>query len=767
MDPAEQVPFVAAGRTRAGARRVTARVVHWLGAPFGPHQSRFMCRSLGVGFLGGALVGCLSLAFPGAPDSIFGIELATGGLAVLTGIVLLAGVLENAPPASFALVVTWGVLLASLAALGGGSPVSGGELFFFWVVPYAFAFFSLRLAWLLTSLMAVASAAVLLLEHHLDPAAIAPGVLLGLWFLLTSAEIAVGVVVRRLGRSLRDVDLRFWQAFAHSPVGAAFLTLSGTVVEVNDALCTMAGRTRRELVGATLTELVHPADHGALSSGPLGQLVATGELRLLRPDGRIVWASCSATTIVPEVGPAYRFSQYQDITQHRRDREALSRRATHDPLTGLFNRTLLLERLEAALLAGEALNGGRPAVILLDLDQFKLVNDSLGHQVGDDLLVGLAPRLASAVLPGDTLARLGGDEFVVLCQGVTGRAQALARAERLAAAFRQPLALVGRRYVVSASIGVAVATGYDDTAPGLLRDADAAMYRAKANGRNRIEIFDESMREEARMRLELERALRSAVQRQELSLVYQPIVDLESGRPISLEALVRWNHPERGVIEPGSFIHLAEETGAIVELGSWVLDQALSDLVELQAQLRVDPPLRINVNVSARQLLSGDFAGFVRDRLARCPITPRSLGVEITESVLIPDTVPISVLHELRALDCVVLLDDFGTGYSSLAYLDQFPIDVLKIDRSFTSRLFDGRGHAAVIEAILTMARALSVRVVAEGVETTAQLARLRELGCAEVQGNIITPPLGFAEVTRFCREMDTVARALEQPEQG
>src|SRR5271165_4823605 len=257
MDPAEQVPYVAAGRTRAGVKRAAARVVHWLGAPFGPSQSRFMCRSLGIGFCGGALVGAISLAFPPAPGSLLVVELVAGGLAMLTGVLLLGGAFDFMPPGSFAVVVTWGVLLATLAAYGGGSPVGGGELFFLWVVPYAFAFFSLRLAWLLTVLMGVAYAGVLILEHHLDPSQGAPGVLVGLWFLLICAEVAVGVVVRRLGRSLRDVDQRFWQAFAHSPVGAAFLTLSGTVIEVNDALCTMAGRCRRELVGSTLTELVH------------------------------------------------------------------------------------------------------------------------------------------------------------------------------------------------------------------------------------------------------------------------------------------------------------------------------------------------------------------------------------------------------------------------------------------------------------------------------------------------------------------------------
>ncbi|HTW98052.1 MAG TPA: diguanylate cyclase, partial [Acidimicrobiales bacterium] len=552
-------------------RRAGTRTIQWLGAPFGPSQPRFVCRSLGLGFTAAALVGALSLLFPPAPGADLAVEIAAGGLAAVTGLVLMSGALDSAPPASFGIFVTWAILLASLAAYGAGKPVGGGELFFLWVVPYAFAFFSLRLAWLQTLLMAVAYAAVLLLQHHENPAGDRAGTLVGLWFLLIAAEVVVGVLVRRLGRSLRDVDQRFRNAFEHSPVGAAFLTPSGTFVEVNDALCALLARSRAELVGVSVQEVTHPDDRGTVepgslpardlggpmpdasgrppdppprASGTTGPL-PEGEVKLLRPDGTIVWVSHSGATITPEVGAPYRFSQYEDVSERRRAQDALSRRAIHDALTGLFNRTLLLERLEQAIARCSGA-GCRPGVILLDLDQFKLVNDSLGHQVGDALLVELAPRLATAIRPGDTLARFGGDEFVVLCEDVRDADQAIARAEQLSAALRRPLELAGRRYVVSASIGVAVASGPEDSAARLLRDADAAMYRAKSGGRNRIVAFDESMREEARLRLELERALGLAVQRSEMSVVYQPIVDLDFGRPTAIEALVRWNHPERG-----------------------------------------------------------------------------------------------------------------------------------------------------------------------------------------------------------------------------
>jgi diguanylate cyclase (GGDEF)-like protein/PAS domain S-box-containing protein len=746
--------------------RAAGRFVRWLGAPFGPSQSRFMSRSLALGFLAGAVAGGASRAFPGVPGSIPDVELLAVALAIGTGLALLSGVLDKAPAGSFFFVLTWGVLLTSLAAYGGSVPESGGELFYLWVVPYAFAFYSLRLASLLTALAAAAFAGVLLLQHRVDPHEVEPGVLAGLWFLLVSAEVAIGLLVRRLGRSLREVDLRFRHAFAHSPVGAAFLTPAGQIVEVNDALCAMLGRRSADLVGASFGELAHPEDRQRIARSTSGEVVPAAELRLMCPDGQVVWAACSATLITPEVGAPYLFGQFEDVTKLRRDRETLSRLAIHDPLTGLFNRTLVLDRLERAVRRGTAV-GGRLAVILLDLDQFKLVNDSLGHHVGDELLRSLAPRLSSATRPGDILARLGGDEFIVLCRGVADLADALARAGRISAVLREPLELVGRRYVVNASIGVAIATGWEDSAAGLLRDADAAMYRAKSKGRNRIEAFDESMREEANLRLELERALRAAVEREELSLVYQPIVDLGSGRPTALEALVRWNPPDGNPLDAGTFVHLAEETGVIIELGRWVLDRALADLATLQAVLPFGEPLRVNVNVSARQLFAGDFAAEVRAALARHGVAPQRLGVEITESVLIPHTLPPGILDDLRELDVALVLDDFGTGYSSLAYIGQFPVDVLKIDRRFVTGLLEGRCHAAVVEAILTMARALSIRVVAEGVENPAQLHRLRELGCAEVQGNMITAPLALDEVARFCRELDTMARALQSPEHG
>ncbi len=425
-------------------------------------------------------------------------------------------------------------------------------------------------------------------------------------------------------------------------------------------------------------------------------------------------------------------------------------RALHDPLTGLPNRALALDRLEGAL-ARRRRDGRAVAVLLADLDQFKLVNDSLGHAAGDDLLVALAPRLHDAVRPSDTVARLGGDEFLVVCEQLDGAHEAIRVAERVAQAINQPIVLSAGEHFITASIGIAVAESADALPEELLRDADAAMYRAKERGRGRYELFDEVLRKRVLLRLRTENELRRGLEHGELRVVYQPVVEIDTGTVTAVEALVRWQHPKRGLLDPVDFIPVAEDSGLIGALGDWVLATACRDGAEWQQRFPRAEPLLVCVNASARQLANSAFPARVAEAMSRHGLAPGSLALEITESVLMEEAhAPVTVLASLREYGLRLMLDDFGTGYSSLAYLKRFPLDVLKIDRSFIAGLGRDEEDSAIVAAIVQMARTLGLTVVAEGVERPEQLERLRELGCDRVQGRLIAEPMPAADVGRL-----------------
>jgi diguanylate cyclase (GGDEF)-like protein/PAS domain S-box-containing protein len=425
-------------------------------------------------------------------------------------------------------------------------------------------------------------------------------------------------------------------------------------------------------------------------------------------------------------------------------------RALHDPLTGLPNRALALDRLEGAL-ARRRRDGRAVAVLLADLDQFKLVNDSLGHAAGDDLLVALAPRLHDAVRPSDTVARLGGDEFLVVCEQLDGAHEAIRVAERVAQAINQPIVLSASEHFVTASIGIAVAESADALPEDLLRDADAAMYRAKERGRGRYELFDDLLRKRVLLRLRTESELRRGLEKGELRVVYQPVVELAGGTVTAVEALVRWQHPQRGLLDPVDFIPVAEDSGLIGALGDWVLTAACRDGAEWQRRFPRAEPLLVCVNASARQLANAAFPARVADAMSRHGLAPGSLALEITETVLMEEAhAPVTVLASLREYGLRLMLDDFGTGYSSLAYLKRFPLDVLKIDRSFVAGLGRDEEDSAIVAAIVQMARTLGLTVVAEGVERPEQLERLRELDCDRAQGRLIAEPMPAAEVERL-----------------
>jgi diguanylate cyclase (GGDEF)-like protein/PAS domain S-box-containing protein len=428
--------------------------------------------------------------------------------------------------------------------------------------------------------------------------------------------------------------------------------------------------------------------------------------------------------------------------ERKESEDRLAHQSFHDPLTDLPNRTLFLDRLGQAL-ARSRRTGHGAAVLFLDLDRFKTINDSLGHELGDELLVAIARRLESVIRPGDTIARFGGDEFTVVCEELPpGRARERAGeiAARLSTELADPFVLQGGEIYLGASIGIAVAVTGEERPEELLRDADAAMYHAKEQGRGRFVVFDDAMRARALARHAIETALHRAVERGEFRVFYQPIVSLTHERCVGAEALVRWQHPERGLVTPGEFVPLAEETGLIIGLGSWVLEEAARQAARWQEE--TSEPFFVSVNLSARQLAQPDLAEAIASALDAANLEPDRLCLEITESVLMDDAdVTLAALERVRALGVRFSIDDFGTGYSSLAYLKRFPVDAVKIDRSFTDGLGIDAGDTAIVSAVIGLSHALGLDVVAEGVETEAQLAELSLLGCDQAQGYLFATP--------------------------
>ncbi len=470
----------------------------------------------------------------------------------------------------------------------------------------------------------------------------------------------------------------------------------------------------------------------------------SGELAMRADDGStvLVWQ-----TIAVERDAEGEIIQYsavgRDVTERRRLEAELAHQATHDALTDLPNRALLLDHLELALARAHRDNK-LVALLFLDLDRFKQVNDSLGHDAGDELLITVANRIADALRPADTVARLGGDEFVVLCEDVVDEHHAVSIAQRtLSVLEATPVPLGGVEVSVTASVGIALSPGGDSAHPeALLRDADAAMYRAKDHGRARLELFDESMRRRAAERMHLADELAHAIEHGEIVVHYQPAVDLHSGAISSVEALARWDHPTRGLLAPTEFITLAEETGLIVGLGLRVLTQACRQGRQWQEQLGPDAP-RIHVNLSARQLTAANLPLLVRGVLDASALDPSLLCLEITESVLMDDApAVIDMLRQLKELGLHIAIDDFGTGYSSLSYLRRFPVDILKVDQSFVDGLGPDPEDSAIVAAIVSLACTLELEAVAEGVETLEQCQLLRQMGCQKAQGFLFAMPV-------------------------
>jgi diguanylate cyclase (GGDEF)-like protein/PAS domain S-box-containing protein len=454
-------------------------------------------------------------------------------------------------------------------------------------------------------------------------------------------------------------------------------------------------------------------------------------------------------------------AQLGQFLERKLAEQALAYQALHDPLTGLPNRALFLDRLRVSL-AQSRRRSSTVAVLFLDVDNFKVINDSLGHRAGDELLSMLATRITATLRPGDTVARFGGDEFVVIADQIDGIEDAVLIAERVAATFTDPFSLALGEHFVTASIGIALSAGNSPDAEDLIRSADSAMYRAKERGRGHYEVFDELMHARMLGRLRTEKDLRAAIRRDELLLYYQPVVDLPTRNIVGVEALLRWNHPDRGLLAPGEFIGLAEENGLILPIGRWVLNEACRQAAQWRRSRPGVAPLSVSVNVSALQATHGSLDHVVEEVLHETGADARMLRLELTESVLLEESESLHVtLRNLGAQGVPLVLDDFGTGYSALGYLHRFPIQGLKIDRSFVDGIESDRKRTAIAQAVIDIARALDIEVVGEGVESAEQANLLHQLGCNYAQGFHFARPAPAAQITRL---LSRGARQAAQP---
>jgi diguanylate cyclase (GGDEF)-like protein/PAS domain S-box-containing protein len=553
----------------------------------------------------------------------------------------------------------------------------------------------------------------------------------------------------RVDEAEREAELnqkRFTAAFTHAAIGMAVARPDGTVMQVNPALCALLGVDADTVLKRRFCDSLHPDDAVQFRRRLQEALVPPARafstvLRLNSAGGAELWVSLHGSPFDDPQGLGTSLIyQMQDITSRLLAERRLHHIAHHDTLTGLANRHGFHERLALAVERTRVDPAERFAVLFMDLDRFKGVNDSFGHQAGNELLIATARRLREAARPDDLVARLGGDEFAVLLEHLPDFDTGVGQANRLLEALSQPLAIQGADLLPAASVGITFSDLGYRTVDEILRDADLAMYQAKADGRARVAIFDQSMHERAAQKLALENDLRGAIGSSQMALVYQPIFELQPQRLAGFEALLRWTHPSRGSVSPAVFVALAEESGQIEALTEWVMETAAEQLAKWQ---RDDPGMTVNINVSGRDLGRPGFIARAGTVLARHALRPGSLVMEITETTLMSQLdVAVDAMRALKGKGIRFSIDDFGTGYSSLAYLSRLPIDTLKIDRAFVNAIDRGPQNLEIVRAVQQLGQALGRRVVAEGIETAEQLSVLRDMGVDAGQGYLLARPM-------------------------
>jgi diguanylate cyclase (GGDEF)-like protein/PAS domain S-box-containing protein len=577
---------------------------------------------------------------------------------------------------------------------------------------------------------------------------------------ITQAEQAekYAHILEEQSNALRESEERFRSAFAYAPIGIGLVSRHGKWLKVNHALCEILGYEADELLSMEFQAMMFPEDVGAtlikihdLMAGRIASCQM--EQRYLHKTGRTVWTlwSLSASGDISSDASNLIF-QLQDITDKKIAEEKLQHEATHDALTGLPNRALFMRRLEEALERSRQDPKYQVSVLFIDLDRFKVVNDSLGHLIGDQLLIGIASRLRDCMRPPDIVARLGGDEFMILVEGRYYMEKVTRIANRIQRQFDLPFDLYGQEVYSSASIGILRASENHMSSEDVMRDADTAMYQAKRSGRSQHAVFDENMHAAAKEILQLETDLRKAIERYEFDVEYQPIFSLRTGDIEGVEALARWNHPQLGEIHPSKFIPLAEETGLIDGLGELVLDKSCTEIGKIYQEIGVDS-LKLSVNLSCRQFAQPFLVNQIKNILNRTEFPPSRLKLEITETVFFEyQERAIEMLNYLRQLGIDIDIDDFGTGYSNLGYLVRLPISTLKIDRSFVNLITAEGGNTELVRTIISMAKNLDLKVIAEGIENHSQLEALKGLNCESGQGFLLAKPMSAAELLPFLR---------------